>query len=270
MKTIKVIHTLYGYKGYIGAERAKEFSVNGEEFEAKEWLSEMLATGAYKLSDKSDISMADIEAHRERMAEPVRRIPTMESNMKLSTATPNMKFSTAATTGPLLTVTERTQAIIDQWRGLPGEQMMLKGLLCVGIAIEAAAAKRTNVYSAQRAEAALIDQHIDRIMIAARMDEITKEVLNPKPRTKVQELAMYRTAAEHDDDIRLTDAIAGAEVNAVDTFMETGRRAELAEPRTPEVTEELADLAIRSLCCTSEFDTHKEVRDFFERLGYKW
>lgn len=68
-KTVKVVHTMYGYKGYVGAVRAKEFGSDSETFDATQWLSEMLATGEYALSAKSTITMQDIEKHRERMGQ---------------------------------------------------------------------------------------------------------------------------------------------------------------------------------------------------------
>lgn len=69
-KTIKAVHTLYGYKGYIGSERVKEFG-SDLTFDVLCWLDEMLATGEYKLSEKSTLTMSEVEAHRARMAEPV-------------------------------------------------------------------------------------------------------------------------------------------------------------------------------------------------------
>ena len=76
---------------------------------------------------------------------------------------------------PLLTVEERTTAIIEGWRGLPGEFGMLKGLLCAGIAIGTAARAKTSDYAAIHAEEAIIDQHIDRYRIAERIDQLMAE-----------------------------------------------------------------------------------------------
>jgi len=73
---------------------------------------------------------------------------------------------------PLLTVEERTRAIIEGWRGLPHEFGMLKGLLCAAIAIEAAARAKTNDRRAIDAEGTILDQHLNRYMIAERMDQL--------------------------------------------------------------------------------------------------
>jgi hypothetical protein len=73
---------------------------------------------------------------------------------------------------PLMTAEERTRAIIDGWRGLPEEFGMLKGLLCAGIAIAAAARTMTKDRHVIDAEETIIDQHLNRYMIAERMDEL--------------------------------------------------------------------------------------------------
>jgi len=69
MKTIKVVSTLYGLKGYIGSTREGEFPMDAEEFHATEWLSQHLATGAYLLSDKSCITLAQVQKHRATLGE---------------------------------------------------------------------------------------------------------------------------------------------------------------------------------------------------------
>lgn len=76
---------------------------------------------------------------------------------------------------PLLTVEERTRAIIEGWRGLPEEFGMLKGLLCAAIAIGPAVRAKTKDLALIMAEEAAIDQHINRYMIAERMDQLRAE-----------------------------------------------------------------------------------------------
>jgi hypothetical protein len=61
MKKVKVTRNIWGsFNAFIGSERVDMF---GSEFDANEWLSELLATGKYELSDKSDITMGAIEKH---------------------------------------------------------------------------------------------------------------------------------------------------------------------------------------------------------------
>ncbi len=52
----------------------------------------------------------------------------------------------------ILTREERTQAIIDGWRGLPGEFYMLKGLICMENTIEQAAEKKGSTRQEAREE----------------------------------------------------------------------------------------------------------------------
>lgn len=67
--------------------------------------------------------------------------------------------------------TRRTQAIIDGFRGLPGEWYMLKGLLVAPTAIGRAKEARVD-YLSGVAERKLLEDLFDNIMLAERMDEI--------------------------------------------------------------------------------------------------
>lgn len=60
---------------------------------------------------------------------------------------------------------KRTDAIIKHYRGLPGEWEMLKGLLCM-----------THPFDCSNADFKKLDACFDGLMIAARMDEITREL----------------------------------------------------------------------------------------------
>lgn len=65
MKTVKVTRNVWGnLVGFLGAQRDFE---TGEEFDAKEWLARKIDAG-HPLSPKSDITAADIVAHRAPMA----------------------------------------------------------------------------------------------------------------------------------------------------------------------------------------------------------
>lgn len=78
----------------------------------------------------------------------------------------------------ILTKTERTAAILEGFRGLPGEFYMLKALLCVGHACEKAVElkyPRIN-HEIVNGESTLLDQHYDRMMIAERMDQLQKGI----------------------------------------------------------------------------------------------
>lgn len=66
---------------------------------------------------------------------------------------------------------QRAQDIIDGFRGLPGEFMMLKGLLCLSHTVEGAEEKR-NGYQAGSSVRRKVEAIFDSTMIAARMDEI--------------------------------------------------------------------------------------------------
>ncbi len=58
---------------------------------------------------------------------------------------------------------DRTQTLIDYFRGLPGEFFMLKGLLCAGHALDTTPARQQ------------LDNVYDSILIAERMDQIRAE-----------------------------------------------------------------------------------------------
>lgn len=62
--------------------------------------------------------------------------------------------------------TARTQHIIDRFKGLPGEWSMLKGLLCAdhGLAYD-------------DPFAVAMREHLDTMMVARRMDDITRETI---------------------------------------------------------------------------------------------
>lgn len=74
-----------------------------------------------------------------------------------------------ATTKALLTTQERTQVVIDAWRGLPGELMMLKGLMCIEHTLQSAYENKGARFTEALAAA---DIGLDRMMVAARMDEL--------------------------------------------------------------------------------------------------
>lgn len=65
-KNIKALRNIYGnWCCYIGSR--KEY-VTGEDFIARDWLSEKLAEGGYALSPASEITQAEIDAHRAKLA----------------------------------------------------------------------------------------------------------------------------------------------------------------------------------------------------------
>ena len=73
LKSIKVVRNMWGnYVGFIGTERSSD---SAHEIYLIDWLSDKLAEGGYKLSDKSEITMEQVEAWREEMAKPVQRVP---------------------------------------------------------------------------------------------------------------------------------------------------------------------------------------------------
>ena len=69
--------------------------------------------------------------------------------------------------------TQRTQDIIDYYRGLPSEWGLLKGVLLLDIAVSRAAETRGG-YALGRAEREAVIALIDPMMIAARMDQIDR------------------------------------------------------------------------------------------------
>ncbi len=75
------------------------------------------------------------------------------------------------------TAQQRAQAIIDEYRGLPGEFYMLKGILVIDGAIRrayvSAGASKTNSFMLERGESAIAP--IDHSMIAQRMDELMQQ-----------------------------------------------------------------------------------------------
>jgi len=85
----------------------------------------------------------------------------------------------------ILTREERTQAIIDGWRGLPGEFYMLKGLLCLESAVEKCAKARNGTRQECSAERDQFDAIYNSLMIASRMDEIRAEQRVPYAYTYV-------------------------------------------------------------------------------------
>lgn len=74
-----------------------------------------------------------------------------------------------------ITKAQRTQAIIEKFKGLPGEFYMLKGLLILDYAVEGAAADGD--YLAKNAQAEKVRAIYDTTAIAQRMDAITREQL---------------------------------------------------------------------------------------------
>lgn len=97
-----------------------------------------------------------------------------------------------------------------------------------------------------------------------------KKAAKKKQMSKVEMMAIFKAAAKKQSDFAFMSAVMGAEENAVATLMDAGRRAEYVDYLPAELKEELAEWTYGSLCCTSEFDQHEYVRDFFEALGYLW
>jgi hypothetical protein len=75
-------------------------------------------------------------------------------------------------TNLILTREERTQAIIDGWRDLPGEFYMLKGLLCLESAVEKGAQAKTDKRPVIARERDQFENTFNLLMIAERMDEV--------------------------------------------------------------------------------------------------
>ena len=69
-----------------------------------------------------------------------------------------------------ITKAQRTQAIINQWKGLPGEFYMLKGLLCLEMAVQQAAP--AGDYYGKKAQRDKVRELYDDMAIATRMDEL--------------------------------------------------------------------------------------------------
>jgi hypothetical protein len=69
-----------------------------------------------------------------------------------------------------LTTAQRTQAVLDYFKGKPGEFYMLKGLLIAPIAI--GQSFDDSQWEARAAERKASDRYIDTGPIAARMDAI--------------------------------------------------------------------------------------------------
>jgi len=64
---VKVMCNIYGnWNGFEGSQKTE---IGASQYRATIWLSERLLKGDCTLSDKSDITMADIEAYRVRDAE---------------------------------------------------------------------------------------------------------------------------------------------------------------------------------------------------------
>lgn len=79
---------------------------------------------------------------------------------------------------PVLTKTERTQSIIDTFRGLPGEYMMLKGVLCIDHGVNKAIEEKTgDRYAPFSADRDALSGGFDSIMISTRMDELNRGAL---------------------------------------------------------------------------------------------
>lgn len=76
----------------------------------------------------------------------------------------------------ILTREERTQAILDSFRGLECEFYMLKGLLCLDGACHDGAKKKGGNYAEIAAERSQFSQTFNGIMIAERMDELRSAV----------------------------------------------------------------------------------------------
>ena len=68
---------------------------------------------------------------------------------------------------------QRTQAIINHYRGLPGEFYMLKGLLCLDIAVEEFGSNE----GAKEREREAVARRLDLLLIAQRMDALQAEGL---------------------------------------------------------------------------------------------
>ena len=67
MVTIRVKRNIWGnWNAYEGSSRVAELGES--EWLAVDWTSERLARGACRLSDLSDITQAQVDAHRARLA----------------------------------------------------------------------------------------------------------------------------------------------------------------------------------------------------------
>ena len=71
----------------------------------------------------------------------------------------------------------RTKDIIESYRGLPGEFYMLKGLLCLDMAVGNGAEKREGFWAGDAARKMVVEL-FDGDMIAERMDELRRERRN--------------------------------------------------------------------------------------------
>lgn len=79
----------------------------------------------------------------------------------------------------ILTKEERTQSILDTFRGMENEFYMLKGLLCIDHGVDKAIEKKTGEkYNLCFPDCKALKGGFDSIMIAKRMDEI-----NGRPQT---------------------------------------------------------------------------------------
>lgn len=75
-------------------------------------------------------------------------------------------------------------------------------------------------------------------------------------------------ASKGDRNSLFSKAIFGAEENANDTLNDAIHGG--ATYSEAEYEETFSDVAYGSLSLTGAFDEHKEVRDFFEGIGYRW
>ena len=67
MKTIKVMRNIWGnWNAYEGSRWVEEIGLG--DWLAVDWASERLLKGDCKLSDKSDVTQADVDAHRAKLA----------------------------------------------------------------------------------------------------------------------------------------------------------------------------------------------------------
>jgi hypothetical protein len=67
MVTVRVKRNIWGnWAAFEGPQRVREFGA--DEWLAVDWLSERLQRGACRLSRHSDMTLAEVEAHRARLA----------------------------------------------------------------------------------------------------------------------------------------------------------------------------------------------------------
>lgn len=82
-------------------------------------------------------------------------------------------------------------------------------------------------------------------------------------------ISMRSTDLDVDFSRAIVEVINGAEGNAVDTFIETGRADKITgDSRTEEENEEFYRIAYGTIPSTPDFDTSEVIRFFFKTIGF--